>query len=416
MSSEWKTYSLQELVSFKTGKLDSNAAEQNGAYAFFTCSPITLEINSYAFDTEAVILAGNNANGVFSTKYFIGKFNAYQRTYIIEPLNVKQVNCRFLYFFLHHQVSNLKELSVGTTTKFLTKTILHSIKIELPSKPEQDRIAELLSMLDDRITLLLETNTTLEAIAQALFKSWFVDFDPVHAKQEGREPEGMDADTAALFPDSFEESELGLVPKGWGCSTLAEAYEINPSRKLRKGETAPYLEMAGVPTSGHSVDNIVLREMGSGSKFINGDTLLARITPCLENGKSAFVDFLEKDQIGWGSTEFVVLRPKAPLPNYHGYLLCRHESFRTFAIQSMSGTSGRQRIQNDVIGAYALVLPTERITKAFTKIVEPIQKTIASNHKQSQTLATLRDTLLPRLISGQLRIPEAEALIEEVGV
>ena len=235
----------------------------------------------------------------------------------------------------------------------------------------------------------------------------------MRAKQEGREPEGMDADTAALFPDSFEQSELGLIPKGWRCSTLADAYEINPSRKLRKGETAPYLEMAGVPTSGHSVDNVVLREMGSGSKFINGDTLLARITPCLENGKSAFVDFLEKDQIGWGSTEFVVLRPRAPLPQYHGYLLCRHPSFRTFAIQSMSGTSGRQRIQNDVIGGYSLVLPSEEVAKTFTEIVDPIQKSIASNHKQSQTLATLRDTILPRLISGQLRIPDAETLIEE---
>lgn len=116
--------------------------------------------------------------------------------------------------------------------------------------------------------------------------------------------------------------------------------------------------------------NIIQREMGSGTKFINGDTLLARITPCLENGKSAFVDFLEQDQIGWGSTEFVVLRPKSPLPEYHGYLLCRHPSFRTFAIQSMSGTSGRQRIQNDVIGGYPFVLPTEGVAIAFAEIVE----------------------------------------------
>jgi type I restriction enzyme, S subunit len=300
-----------------------------------------------------------------------------------------------------------------TVQKTLNLKDIRKLPIPFPPQYVIQDISEIANALTNRIALLRETNATLEAIAQALFKSWFVDFDPVRAKREGREPEGMDSDTAVLFPDSFEESELGLVPKGWRCTTLADAYEINPSRKLKKGETAPYLEMASVPTSGHSVMNVIQREMASGTKFINGDTLLARITPSLENGKSAFVDFLEQDQIGWGSTEFVVLRPKAPLPEYHGYLLCRHPAFRTFAIQSMSGTSGRQRIQNDVIGVYPFVLPSEGVVMVFAEVVEPIQRTIASNHAQAQTLASIRDTLLPRLISGQLRLPEAQALTEE---
>ena len=321
------------------------------------------------------------------------------------------------YFFGLPSFKNyIRAIAVGATMPSLNTKLLSDVPIYYPSLAAQQDAAELLVALDDRIALLRDTNTTLEAIAQALFKSWFVDFDPVRAKQEGCEPEGMDADTAALFPDSFEESELGLVPKGWRVTTLSNAFEINPKRSLKKGSIAPYLDMASLATSGHCVENRIQREMGSGAKFRNGDTLLARITPCLENGKSAFVDFLDDDQIGWGSTEFQVLRPKAPLPDYFGYLLCRHPVFRDFAIQSMSGTSGRQRIQNDVLGRYLLALPNSGVATAFTEVVQSVQKRIAGNHKTAQTLATLRDTLLPRLISCQLRLPYAEALIEEATV
>ena len=301
-----------------------------------------------------------------------------------------------------------------TTRNQVPITQQRALRIVIPPLSEQERIVSILSPLDDRIALLRETNTTHEAIAQALFKSWFVDFDPVRAKQEGREPEGMDADTAALFPDSFEESELGLVPKGWRATNLADAFEINPKRSLKKGSIAPYLDMASLATSGHCVEAPIQREIGSGTKFRNGDSLLARITPCLENGKSAFVDFLADDQIGWGSTEFLVLRPKAPFPEYFGYLLCRHSVFREYAIQSMSGTSGRQRVQNDVLGRYLLALPSNGVASAFAAVVQSIQQRITGNHQTIQTLTTLRDTLLPRLISGQLRLPDAEALVEEV--
>ncbi len=278
---------------------------------------------------------------------------------------------------------------------------------------EQKAIAGTLGDLDDRITLLRETNTTLEAIAQALFKSWFVDFDPVHAKMQGRAPEGMDQATAALFPDSFEDSELGHVPKGWKCDPLNVAYEINPTRKLKKGELAPYLDMASVQIQGHSVSGVIQREMGSGTKFINGDTLLARITPCLENGKTAFVDFLTEDDTGWGSTEFVVMRPKEPLPPYHAYLLARHPAFRDHAIRSMSGTSGRQRVQNDVLGQFLVAVPPESVAKAFAGLVATMQEVICLNHQKIESLASLRDTLLPRLISGQLSLPELNATSNE---
>ncbi len=319
---------------------------------------------------------------------------------------------QFAYYLL--KTLDLAAFNSGSAQPSLNRNYIYSIKLRVPPRIEQDTIAEFLSVLDDRVTLLRNTNATLEAIAQALFKSWFVDFDPVCAKQEGRTPEGMDEATAALFPDDFEESELGMVPRGWSLSKLSDVFDINPKRALSKGTIAPYLDMASLATSGHCVDAPIQREMGSGSKFRNGDTLLARITPCLENGKSAFVDFLAVDQIGWGSTEFLVLRPKAPLPEYLGYLLCRHPAFREFAIQSMSGTSGRQRIQNDVIGTFALAIPSAEVIAAFSDIVAVVQQKISSNHRTIQSLVVLRDTLLPRLISGELRLQSDDQFLQVV--
>ena len=347
---------------------------------------------------------------VAPSQYLPARVN--QHVAIIRPFP-ERFDSRFLRYFLaspFQQDLMLGLAAAGATRNALTKGMIEDFKIPCPPVEEQGAIADILSALDDRITLLRETNATLEAIAQALFKSWFVDFDPVYAKQQGRAPEGMDEATAALFPDSFEESELGLVPKGWQWQPLSEVYAVNPPRKLKKGTLAPYIDMASIPTDGHSPESIIPREMGSGSKFQNGDSLLARITPCLENGKSAFVDCLEAEQTGWGSTEFIVLKPKPPLPPYHAYLLCRHPAFRDFAVQSMSGTSGRQRIQNDVLGRFMLAVPDSAVAKAFGELVEVIQQKIAENHRQAQTLATLRDTLLPRLISGQLRLPEVEAM------
>ena len=287
------------------------------------------------------------------------------------------------------------------------------ITATIPTIRVQRKIVSVLKPLDDRINLLRQKNSTLETIAQSLFKSWFVDFDPVRVKMDGRFPEKMDEATAALFPDSFVETEFGSVPKGWKLTSLINAFDMNPRRLIKKGIRAPYLDMASLSTRGHCVEAPIEREMSSGTKFCNGDTLMARITPCLENGKSAFVDFLLDEQIGWGSTEFLVIRPKKPLPNYFGYLLCRHPPFREYAIQSMSGTSGRQRVQNDALGRYPLAVPDEKVASAFAQIVEALQQNITVNHKTSRTLAELRDTLLPRLISGQLLLQRAVDAIQE---
>jgi len=317
----------------------------------------------------------------------------------------------------------------------LNRNHLHEARVYLPaSVSEQRRIAHILGTLDDKIELNRRRCATLEEMARAIFRSWFVDFDPVRAKvaaiAEGRDPERAamaaisgkkeeDLDTlppetlaslratAALFPSSFTDSELAEVPESWMFKPLPEAIEVNPRRTLRKGQLAPYVDMASLRTSGACIASSAAREFGSGSKFVNGDTLLARITPCLENGKGAFVDLLEEGEAGWGSTEFIVLCPKPPLPPEFGYLLSRHEDFRSFAISNMSGTSGRQRVPNECLSSYNIAVPSEPVAEAFARVVSPMFKLMRATTDQSRTLAALRDTLLPKLLSGKFLLFEA---------
>ncbi|MBI4720123.1 MAG: restriction endonuclease subunit S [Chitinivibrionia bacterium] len=270
----------------------------------------------------------------------------------------------------------------------------------------------MLGTLDDKIELNRRTNETLETLARALFKSWFVDFDTVRAKAEGRQPVGMDADTAKLFPSEFVESELGEIPKGWRAVSLSEAAELNPVRRLERGACAPYVEMSSLPTSGHRPSEWPLREPGSGARFQNGDTLFARITPCLENGKTGYVDFLEKDAVGWGSTEYIVIRPRPPLPTEWGYLCARDEAFRNFAVQKMEGTTGRQRVSADSAGRYLVVVPPVVVANLFTQVVTGLFRRMASGDDENRTLTELRDTLLPKLLSAEIRVKDAERFVE----
>jgi type I restriction enzyme S subunit len=286
---------------------------------------------------------------------------------------------------------------------------------------EQRAIAHILGTLDDKIELNRRMSETLEAMARALFKSWFVDFDPVRAKMEGRWRKGqslpgLPAHLYDLFPARLVESELGEIPEGWEVVWLTDLIEINPSRPLRKDERAPYLDMANMPTRGHAPDEVVNRPYGSGMRFINGDTLMARITPCLENGKTAFVDFLQDGQVGWGSTEFIVLRPRPPLPEEFAYCLARGETFRDFAIQSMTGTSGRQRVQADLLGHYRLPRASAAVASAFGHVIKPLFVRSSASVRESRTLTALRDALLPKLISGELRVKDAERFVERLAV
>ncbi|HWQ40383.1 MAG TPA: restriction endonuclease subunit S [Burkholderiales bacterium] len=259
-----------------------------------------------------------------------------QHVAIIRP-DPSQLAPRFLRYVLISPEMQTKLLSwagSGGTRNALTKGMIESFDVLAPTDiAEQRAIAHILGTLDDKIELNRRMSETLEAMARALFQSWFVYFDPVRAKMEGRwrrgdSLPGLPGHLYDLFPARLVDSELGEIPEGWEVASLPNLVEINPPRPLRKGDIAPYLDMANMPTRGHAPDEVVNRPFGSGMRFINGDTLVARITPCLENGKTAFVDFLQDGQVGWGSTEYIVLRPKPPLPEEFAYCLARSEAFR----------------------------------------------------------------------------------------
>ena len=310
---------------------------------------------------------------------------------------------RFVYYFFKSVATRIARMDVGSANPTLNRNHVHPMPIVWPPIAEQKAIAAVLGALDDKIELNRRMNATLEAMARALFQSWFVDFDPVRAKLDGRQPVGLDPATAALFPASFQDSAIGPIPKDWTAKPLPEAVEVNPRRTLRAGTIAPYLDMKNLPTQGHSAEEVIDREFTSGTKFQNGDTLLARITPCLENGKTGYVDFLADGQVGWGSTEYIVLAPKPPLPPQFGYLLARSDALRTHAIQNMTGSSGRQRVPSECFNSFWLAVPPPDIALRFDELTAPLMAKIKANADQSRTLATMRDTLLPKLLSGEVQ-------------
>jgi type I restriction enzyme, S subunit len=439
MNSTWQEVELQEIADFQNGYAfkgdeyvprSSNGKEvlrmgyiQRGGGFKEDGKPVYAPLSSrgndrrYELDKGDIVIAmtdmkdrvailGNCARIPSSNRFLLN-----QRVGKIRSKNNKVANQRFLYYYMNSpsQVHQLRSMANrGVQVNLTTASIIESL-VFLPPIQHQEEIAHILGTLDDKIELNRKTNETLEAMAKALFKSWFVDFDPVRAKAEGR-PTGFPAEISDLFPDSFEDSEMGEIPSGWVIGRLEEILEIDPQRQLRRGSISPYLEMKGVPTSGHSAVEVIAREFSSGSKFRNGDTLLARITPCLENGKTAFVDFLKDGETGWGSTEFIVMCGRQQEVNPFAYYLARSEAFRNNAIQNMVGSSGRQRVPSDAVSGFTLPLPPEEILGKFGLLATDLMRRISANADQSLILSKIRDALLQKLISGEIRIPVDENL------
>lgn len=306
--------------------------------------------------------------------------------------------------------NQLRAVMSHSTRNQVPITAQRTLSVVVPPLNVQHMIARTLGALDDKIEQNRRTGQGLEKLARAIFKGWFVDFEPVRAKAAGAIGfPGMPQEAFAALPDRLADSPIGPVPQGWAVRPLEEAFDINPPRRLSKGQDAPYLDMKNMPTDGHAPDTWERRPHGSGMRFINGDTLVARITPCLENGKTAFVDFLNDGEVAWGSTEYIVLRPKPPVPEVYAYCLARTPEFRDFAIQNMTGTSGRQRVPAAALEHYIIALPDEVTGPAFGEVARPLFECIRAGKAESSKLAALHDYLLPRLLSGEVRIESKRA-------
>lgn len=408
VTSEWHETTLGYVLTLKRGYDLPSRKRKNG--------PIPVVSSSGIIDHHVESRA--SGPGVV-----IGRYGTLGQVFYIPsdfwPLNTslyvndfKGNDPQFISYFL--RTLDFSAYSDKAAVPGLNRNHLHEKAVRIPTNiADQRAIAHILGTLDDKIELNRRTNETLEAMAQALFKDWFVDFGPVRAKMKDRDT-GLPRGISELFPDSFVGSELGKVPEGWNSGLLDELISVNPSRRLSKGKMAPYLDMANMPTKGHSPDTITVRPFGSGMRFVNGDTLVARITPCLENGKTAYIDFLQEGEIGWGSTEYIVLRPKPPLPNEFAYYLARSASFREFAIRNMSGTSGRQRVQARDIQQFPLVLPAKEVAAVFGELVRPLIAQANFLSRQNRTLSEIRNGLIPKLVSGQIRLGNTEKSVEAV--
>ncbi len=381
---EWREYRLGEIAEFKTGKLNSNAAVQKGKFPFFTCAPETYFINEYAFDQKAILLAGNNAEGNFNIKYYEGKFNAYQRTYIINPISSK-VDILFLFYALQLCLHQFKTLSQGTSTKFLTAKILNAFSVRVPSTTTQQRIVGIIKSLDDKIEVNRRINENLEQQAQALFKSWFVDFEPFKNGE-------------------FVESELGMIPKGWRIGCLNEIGEIT----------------MGTSPAGSSY-NIV----GEGDVFYQGRAefgfrfphrnmyttepkRFADVNSVLLSVRAPVGDVNvaeEKCCIGRGLAS---IKSKNGCNSYILYLMKGLNSvFEQFNGEgTVFGSINKKSLEQ-----ISVIIPKDEIIENFDKICKPFDKQIKNNEQESRRLAQLRDTLLPRLMSGELKVNEIENVL-----
>jgi type I restriction enzyme S subunit len=242
-----------------------------------------------------------------------------------------------------------------------------------------------------------------------LFKSWFVDFDPVHAKQQGNQPEGMDADTAALFPDSFEESELGLIPTAWRVGTLANLVALNSESWTAKKHpiTVAYVDLANAKNNEiATITNYPYDEAPSRARRVlrDGDTIIGTVRP--NNRSFAFIH--EPAENLTASTGFAVLRPMI-IPNTEFVYLATTQNSSIEYLAHVADGGAYPAVRPEVVTGIQCILPSDNVMQAFHAVTASLLATIAKNQKQAQTLATLRDTLLPRLISGQLRLPIAEA-------
>ncbi|MHA0870015.1 restriction endonuclease subunit S [Enterobacter cloacae] len=360
-----------------------------------------------------------------------------QHVAIIRPKN-NAFDPRFLRYFLsspHQQALLLTLASAGATRNALTKGMIEDLQVPKPHVHTQISIANVLESFDKKIESNNKINQTLEKMSQTLFKSWFVDFDPVidnaldagnsipealQSRVELRQKVRNSADFKPLpanirtqFPAEFEETELGWVPKGWLLESVAKSININPSVKLPKNTIAKYVDMKSLPTQGYSISDIIEKPYSGGTKFQKNDILFARITPCLENGKTGFVDFLDENETAFGSTEFIVMRGTTKVHYTYVACLARENHFRLHAIQNMVGSSGRQRVQNSCFDSFFIAIPTPSVMRLFAGKVSSFFDKMHCCIVENKSLTALRNTLLPKLISGELSLEDLPDLIKQ---
>jgi len=445
MSSEWRSVTVEDIASPTPAALATGPFGSSISSKYFTESGIPVirgsnlstEVSRRLIDEGLVFISEEKAAefrrstvsrgdliftcwGTINQVGFIDRKSKYEH-YVISNKQMKltidpeKADGRFIYYVFSSpkKQSEILENGIGSSVPGFNLGQLKKHEIFLPSLSEQVAIANFLDFLDDRITLLRETNKTLESIAQAIFKSWFVDFDPVRAKMEGRQPEGMDEATADLFPDSFEESKLGLIPTGWSSGSVNGLSDLNPESwsKNNHPHKLRYVDLANTKSNVISeIPEFLFSEAPSRARRVlrGGDTIIGTVRP--GNKSFAFVHTALENMTG--STGFAVLRPKSHEATEFIYLAATQESSIEYLTHIADGAA-YPAVRPEVVADMSCVIPSEEILRKFHATASVLFESVASNQSKADTLTRLRDLLLPRLISGQLRLPEAQAVVEE---
>ena len=321
----------------------------------------------------------------------------------------------YVYYNLSTRKAELQHLaSGGSAQPILNKGHFSQLEIELPSIKEQQAIACILGALDDKIELNRRMNRTLEGLTRAIFKSWFVDFNPVRAKAAGQTPPGLNRDLGALFPNSFGDSELGRIPRGWkisrirdqssriqyGLTTSASDDPVGPKflriTDIREGNvnwpSVPYCEATEADCEKYRVQDgdIVVARTGAST----GDNLYLIDPP-----RSVFASYLVRFQFEEPGIARVVAE------------FMRSAEYKSFVKGSIGG-SAQPNANAQTLSSASMPFPTSDIAAKFYQVVRPLDQKRAVNARQSESLAALRDALLPRLISGELRVPDADRIVQ----
>lgn len=297
----------------------------------------------------------------------------------------------FLFYYLRLYNGKILNLDRGAAQPSVKVGDLKLLKMQLPPLPIQKKVAKILSNYDDLIENNLKRIKLLEELARLTYEEWFL-----HFRVDGEKLE-IDSETS--------------LPFGWEKKKLTDVIDLNPLTTITRDTEQPFIPMGSLSETNMLIGEGEMRIPGGGTRFKNLDTLLARITPSLENGKTGFVQCLKEGEVASGSTEFIVMRATEAISPYYVYPLARTEAFREIAIQSMSGSDGRQRVKVKVFEKIFLNIPTEEIRKKYHYNMKSIFDEIQVLANQNQLLKEARDILLPRLMTGMIDVEDMEIAV-----
>jgi type I restriction enzyme, S subunit len=409
MRSEWKDCTLGDAVTLKRG-YDLPAKERYPGSVPIVSSSGFSDVHAEAKVKGPGVVTGRY--GTIGQVFYVDRdFWPLNTTLYVQ--NFKGNDPRFVAYML--RTVDFAQYSDKAAVPGVNRNHLHTARIVLPPVTEQVRIAEMLQSLDNRIDLLHQTNTTLQSIAQALFKSWFIDFDPVRAKAEGREPEAMDAGTAALFPAEFDESTLGLIPRGWRAEPLYElASFINgasykafePNADGRGLPIVKIAELKGGLTAQTAYSDLAMPEK---YRIRNGDLLFS----WSGNPDTSIDTFIWGDGDAWLNQHIFKVVPRARSERSFIFLLLRYLRPIFAGLARNKQTTGLGHVTVADMRRLQVTVPPPSTLLRFDELVTPLLDAMELNASKAKLFGEIRQTLLPRLISGRLRLAEAQEQLEE---